>query len=501
MQQVVIPEILFSLAAPEISLAILIGIVIIFDLFVSLEKKSLVGSVSFIGIIIVLYFTLSQWDVGPKSTFSDFYIVDNFSVFLKSTILVCAALTVLMSIEYLKVEKINFGEFYAMLLFSVFGMLVLVSANDLMTLYLGIETMSISIYVLVAFMRNDVLSREAGLKYFLMGAFASGILLYGIALLYGYTGSTSFTTIAKFLSNPNVNSVVSQPILILSVIFLVGGFAFKMALAPFHMWLPDAYTGAPTSVTGFMSVAVKAAAVAVMVRLFVIVLPSMSPRWSVLFWILTAATMIWGNVAAIAQKSLKRMLAYSSMSHAGYILMGFVSCFSINNGKYVFSDFNVSAVLFYLGVYLFTNLGAFGMLIWMCQEKKRGDQIEDWRGLGQSHPWFGMCFVVFLLSLAGIPPTAGFVGKLYLFAAAIQNEFYWLAVIGILTSAISMYYYGRVIMVIFMEPAKEPDVPFEFSHAPSLLCSLLILLAFTLFLGVFPDSFINITKLSASSLF
>lgn len=501
MQQVVIPEILFSLAAPEISLAILIGIVIIFDLFVSLEKKSLVGSVSFIGIVVVLYFTLSQWDVGPKSTFSDFYIVDNFSVFLKSIILVCAALTVLMSIEYLKVEKINFGEFYSMLLFSVFGMLVLVSANDLMTLYLGIETMSISIYVLVAFMRNDVLSREAGLKYFLMGAFASGILLYGIALLYGYTGSTSFTTIAKFLSNSNVNSVVSQPILILSVILLVGGFAFKMALAPFHMWLPDAYTGAPTSVTGFMSVAVKAAAVAVMVRLFVIVLPSMSPRWSVLFWILTAATMIWGNVAAIAQKSLKRMLAYSSMSHAGYILMGFVSCFSISNGKYVFSDFNVSAVLFYLGVYLFTNLGAFGMLIWMCQEKNRGDQIEDWRGLGQSHPWFGMCFVVFLLSLAGIPPTAGFVGKLYLFAAAIQNEFYWLAVIGILTSAISMYYYGRVIMVMFMEPAKEPDVPFEFSRASSLLCSLLILLTFTLFLGVFPDSFINITKISASSLF
>jgi len=500
MQQVVIPEILFSLAAPEISLAILIGIVLIFDLFVSLEKKSLVGSVSFIGIVVVLYFTLSQWDVGPKSTFSDFYIVDNFSVFLKSTILVCAALTVLMSIEYLKVEKINFGEFYSMLLFSVFGMLVLVSANDLMTLYLGIETMSISIYVLVAFMRNDVLSREAGLKYFLMGAFASGILLYGIALLYGYTGSTSFTTIAKFLSNSNVNSVVSQPILILSVILLVGGFAFKMALAPFHMWLPDAYTGAPTSVTGFMSVAVKAAAVAVMVRLFIIVLPSMSPRWSVLFWILTAATMIWGNVAAIAQKSLKRMLAYSSMSHAGYILMGFVSCFSISNGKYVFSDFIVSAVLFYLGVYLFTNLGAFGMLIWMCQEKNRGDQIEDWRGLGQSHPWFGMCFVVFLLSLAGIPPTAGFVGKLYLFAAAIQNEYYWLAVIGILTSAISMYYYGRVIMVMFMEPAKEPDIPFQFSRASSLLCTLLILLAFTLFLGIFPDSFINITKISASSL-
>ena len=158
------------------------------------------------------------------------------------------------------------------------------------------------------------------------------------------------------------------------------------------------------------------------------------------------------------------------------------------------------AVLFYLGVYLFTNLGAFGMLIWMCQEGRRGDQIEDWRGLGQSHPWFGMCFVVFLLSLAGIPPTAGFVGKLYLFAAAIQNEYYWLAVIGILTSAISMYYYGRVIMVMFMEPANEPDIPFQFSRASSLLCTLLILLAFTLFLGIFPDSFINITKISASSL-
>lgn len=492
--EVVIPDIALSLALPEIGLAILICAVLILDLFVSLENKSRVGVVAFVGVVILGLVAFGQWGEGARTTFNDFYVVDNLSVFVKVCVLACTAISILLMLQYAKVEKINYGEFYAMLLFSVFGMLVMASGNDLLTVYLGLETMSISIYVLVAFMRHDPLSREAGLKYFLMGAFASGILLYGMALTYGFTGTTSIRGIAEAFAGSGGAAIAQNPVMIFGLILLVAGFGFKLALAPFHMWLPDAYTGAPTPITGFMSVAVKFATVAALMRIFFVAFPAMAERWNTLLWVLTAFTMVWGNVAAIAQTSLKRMLAYSSIGHAGYVLMGVVVSMSVIDGKVTFSSIGISAVAFYLLAYLFTNLGAFGMLILVCRDGYRGDNIEDWKGIGQAHPWAGMVFVVFLLSLGGIPPTAGFVGKLYLFAAAVQNEYYWLAVIGLVMSAVSMYYYGRIIMVLYMENRGETQEVMSLSSAPSLFFAMVVLVVGTLLLGIFPGSFLDAAK-------
>ncbi len=491
---IVFPEISFWLAAPEIGLAILIGIVLIADLFTPLENKAAIGILSFIGVVLLAFLSLSQWGGGAQTTFSGFYVVDNFSVFVKVVILTATALSISLSLQYLKVEKINYGEFYGLLLFSAFGMLVMASGNDLISIYLGIETMSLSIYVLVGFIRHDPLSREASLKYFLMGAFASGIVLYGMALTYGLTGTTSLIGISESLSGAGGEEISSNPVMIFALILLVAGFAFKLALVPFHMWLPDAYTGAPTTITAFMSVTVKAAASAALIRLFFIGLQVLAPRWNFLLWLLAAFTMIWGNVAAIAQTSLKRILAYSSIAHVGYLLLGVVAAMTINDGKVVFSDEGISAVLFYLVVYMFTNLGAFGMLILICREGYRGDNIEDWRGVGQAHPIVGLSFVVFLLSLAGIPPTAGFVGKLILFAAAIQNQYYWLAVIGIFSSAVSIYYYGHIIRVLYMSPRDTSQPPIEFSKSPSLLLTLFLLVIATIALGIFPGSFIEAAR-------
>ncbi|MCY3823679.1 MAG: NADH-quinone oxidoreductase subunit N [Nitrospinae bacterium] len=494
MLEVVIPDIALSLALPEIGLAILVCAVLILDLFVSIENKSRVGVVAFVGVVILALVAFGQWGGGARTTFNDFYVVDNLSVFVKVCVLACTAISILLMLQYAKVEKINYGELYAMLLFSVFGMLVMASGNDLLTVYLGLETMSISIYVLVAFMRHDPLSREAGLKYFLMGAFASGILLYGMALTYGFCGTTSIRGIAEAFAGSGGAAIAQNPVMIFGLILLVAGFGFKLALAPFHMWLPDAYTGAPTPITGFMSVAVKFATVAALMRIFFVAFPAMAERWNTLLWVLTAFTMVWGNVAAIAQTSLKRMLAYSSIGHAGYVLMGVVVSMSIIDGKVTFSDIGISAVAFYLLAYLFTNLGAFGMLILVCREGYRGDNIEDWKGIGQAHPWAGMAFVVFLLSLGGIPPTAGFVGKLYLFAAAVQNEYYWLAAIGLVMSAVSMYYYGRIIMVLYMENRGETQEVMSLSSAPSLFFAMVVLVVGTLLLGIFPGSFLDAAK-------
>ncbi|MEE9276405.1 MAG: NADH-quinone oxidoreductase subunit N [bacterium] len=496
--KVVIPDVNLSLASPEIGLVILICAVIIADMFVSRENKAGLGVLSLIGVLVLAAVSLSQWNEGVRTTFSGFYVADNFSVFVKVSLFIATALSILLSLQYVKVERINNGEFYALMLFSLFGMIVLASANDLIMIFLGIETMSLSIYVLVGFIRHDPLSREAALKYFLMGAFASGLLLYGMALVYGLTGTTALSGIAQAFAGGRADP--SNPAMIFAIILLVAGFGFKLALAPFHMWLPDAYTGAPTSITAFMSVAVKLATFAALMRLLFVAFGAMAPKWNILLWLLAAFTMTWGNVAAIAQTSLKRMLAYSSIAHAGYVLMGLVAAMGVEGGKVVFSALGISAVLFYMFVYVFTSLGAFGMLILLCREDWRGDNIEDWRGIAHSHPWAAFAFLIFLLSLAGIPPTAGFVGKLYLFAAAVDNSYYYLAVIGVLTSAISIYYYGRIIMVMFMEVREEAQPAVFFSNAPSLFIALLVLTLATLLLGLFPGTFLAAARGSVSGI-
>ncbi len=497
---IVIPDISLAVAAPEVGLVILLCVVLISDLFTPLENKAAIGVLSFVGVLIIGMISISQWGEGVRTTFSGFYVADNFSVFVKMVIIATTAISILLSLQYVKVEKINYGEYYGMILFAAFGMLVMASGSDLISIYLGLETMSISSYVLVSFMRHDPLSREAGLKYFLMGAFASGVLLYGIALSYGLTGSTSLAGIAQALSGPKGVAIAADPVMIFALILFVAGFGFKLALVPFHMWLPDAYTGAPTPITAFMSVAVKMATVAAVMRIFFVAFPALAGKWNLLLWLLAVFSMLWGNIAAIAQTNLKRMLAYSSIAHAGYILMGIVATTTFVGGKAVFAAQGVSAVLFYLVAYMVTNLGAFGMLIFICRDNYRGDNIEDWRGVGQAHPLAAMAFVVFFLSLGGLPPTAGFVGKLFLFGVAIQNEYYWLAVIGILSSAVSVYYYFRVVMVMYMEPRGESQPTVEFSLAPSLYVALTILVLATLYLGIFPGGFIEEAKNSVAGL-
>jgi NADH-quinone oxidoreductase subunit N len=337
--------------------------------------------------------------------------------------------------------------------------------------------MSLSTYVLVGFLRRDVVSTEAAVKYFLMGAFTSGILLFGLALIYGLTGSTNLGSVAQKLAGLSLDN----PALILAIILVVVGFGFKVAAVPFHMWAPDAYEGAPTSVTAFMSAAVKAAAFAGLGRVFVIGLFPVAPKWEVLLWILAALSMIIGNVVAIAQTSLKRMLAYSSIAHAGYALIGIVSA---SGAKAL----GVSSALFYLFVYMFTTMGTFGMIILLTHRGFRGDKISDFTGLGHTHPLAAFIYIIFFLSLAGIPPTAGFVGKLVVFRAAIESGFVVLAVIGVITSAIAAYYYFMVIKTMFME---EPVSEQVLSPSRSLAFGLAVMVLATLLLGIFPNSLLE----------
>ena len=290
---VVIPDIALSLAATEIGLVILICAVLVADTFTSVENKSLMGAFSFFGVVVLGFVALSGWGGGVRTTFSGFYVLDNLSVFVKVVILAATGFTILLSLQYAKIERFNHGEYYVMILFAVFGMLVMASGNDLVSFYLGLETMSISSYVLVSFIRHDPLSREAGLKYFLMGAFASGLLLYGIALVYGLTGTTSLLGIAKALGGANGAAIGADPVMVFALILIVAGFGFKLAFVPFHMWLPDAYTGAPTSITAFMSVAVKMATVAALMRVFFIAFPAVAGKWNLLLWLLAVLSMVW----------------------------------------------------------------------------------------------------------------------------------------------------------------------------------------------------------------
>ncbi|MFQ5895889.1 MAG: NADH-quinone oxidoreductase subunit N [Nitrospinota bacterium] len=477
------------LAAPELAMTLLICAIFVADLFTARENKARLGVASLVGVVLVALLALLSWGQAPRSTFGGLLLVDNFAVFMKLVVLLGTGLSILISLHYLKVERINLGEFYGLLLSSALGMMIMAAGGDLITIYLGLELMSISIYILVGFIRHDELSREAALKYFLMGAFTSGVLLYGMALVYGLTGYTDLRSIAGALAAGRPRGLLENPALILGLIMMVAGFGFKIALVPFHMWVPDAYTGAPTSVTAFMSVGTKAAAFAGLMRIFLVALEALGPKWNLLLWSLAAFTMLWGNIAAIVQSNLKRMLAYSSIAHAGYALMGLVASLREDG---TFSSTGMSAVLFYLVVYTFTNVGAFAMVILLCREGFRGDRIEDFQALGRTSPWAALIFVVFFLSLAGLPPTAGFVGKLYLFAAAIEQRYVWLAVIGVVGSAIGIYYYFRVVMVMYMYEPKGPAPILQ--NSPSLLAALFLMVALTFALAIFPGAFIDAAR-------
>ena len=406
------------------------------------------------------------------------FILDPFAAYFKLLLYAATGLTILLSIRYLEIERIHYGEYYAFLLLATCGLMVMVSSGDLLMIFLGLELAAVSLYILVGLNRHDLRPIEASAKYFVLGSLSSAIFLFGMSLFFGATGTTHLRTAAEALA---AQAATANPTLLMAMIFLLAGFGFKVAIAPFHMWTPDVYEGAPTPVTAYMSVATKAATFAVFLRVFLEVFGPLRPYWAVWLIALSVATMLIGSLAAIAQQNIKRMLAYSSIAHAGYALIGLI----------VGSELGVMSLMLYMAVYTIMNLGAFGVVILMRHSGVQGEEIGEWAGLAKSHPAAAFAMLIFMFSLAGLPPTAGFIAKFYLFMAAVDAGLAWLAVVGVLLSAVSAYYYLRVVMVMYM---KEPERPIELAWTPAAAVALLAIAAAALLIGVYPAPLIEYTQ-------
>ncbi len=470
----ILPDIQLIAILPEIILALLACGLFVAESFIQREKKEQLGYYAIGALALTLLSTIPLW--GKEiSTFSGMVVLDSYALFFKTALILISAIIILMSFEYVKIERINLGEYYGVILFATVGMMLMPSANDLLSFYLSLELMSMSLYVLVAFMRKDPKSVESGIKYFLTGVLASGIILYGIAFLYGTSGTTNLGEISVFIKTQEIGS---SPSLIMAFILMITGFGFKIAAVPFHMWAPDVYEGAPTPVTAFLSSGSKVAAFSVMLRVFINSFDLNSGSWWQILWIIAVMTMTLGNLVALTQTKLKRMLAYSSIAHAGYLLMGLIAA----------SQIGYAGIMIYLVGYAFMTLGAFTVIVLLCRKNHRGDQISDLAGVARTNPFVGLTFILFALSLIGIPPTAGFVGKLFLFNAAIQGGFYWLAIIGVLNSTVSLYYYFRVVRVMYMD---EPAEDLALSFSPGMKIALGFTAGMTLLLGLYPEPIIR----------
>ena len=408
--------------------------------------------------------------------------VDQFALFFKVIFLVAAIMTVLMSTRYLEIEGAPAGEYYFLILCATLGMMVMAGGIDLVTILIGLETMAVSFYILAGFIKPNQRSNEAAVKYFLLGAFSLGILLYGMSLMYGLSGTTNLRPMALALVGQE-----RDPRLVLAVILVVAGIGFKIAAVPFHMWAPDVYEGAPTPVTAFISVGSKAASFAMLIRIFLEGLPSMSADWRLLFEVLAIITMTVGNIAAVTQTNIKRILAYSSIAHAGYLLIGIVA--GTSRG--------VTAMMIYLFIYSFMQIGAFAIVVMLHRLDVVGDELKDFSGLASRHPFAAFAMLLFMLSLGGIPPTAGFMGKLWLFGAAIESGYVWLAVIGVLNSAISLYYYIRIVVFMYL---KKDTMGSEPTANPALTLALGLAVVATIALGVYPRLLFELADASARTL-
>jgi len=483
--EISVPEINFSIIAPELILSAFGLAILLVGAFVSGRKNELLGYISLCGIIIALISTVTLMDSSVRG-FSNMIAADGFGVFFKIVFLIIAGLTVLISIGYTQRFDIAIGEYYALILFATVGMMVMAAGTSLLTIFLGLETMSISIYVLAGIIRGDRKSIESAMKYFILGAFATGFMLYGMALIYGSTGSIILEEISTFFTSKP--ELLRSPMVIIAIGLLTIGFGFKVAAVPFHMWTPDVYEGAPTSITAFMATGVKAAGFAGFVRVFFSALQAYQPDWVAIMWILAVATMTVGNVVAIAQDNMKRMLAYSSIAHAGYILVAFVAG----------NDLGTASILFYLLVYAFMNIGAFSIVILLGKKGEENVMISDYAGIGFKYPLLGVSMTIFLLSMAGIPPLGGFMGKFYVFSAAVKAKYYWLAIIGVLNSAVSVYYYLRVtVFMYFREPERE-ITGLTFSLAS--VIAVIISVGGILYTGIFPASIFTLARRSIETL-
>ena len=455
---------------PELFLSLSIMTLLIVGVFVKNSFK-IINSLTILCLIFAVALVLNQ----PQETtkiFNNSYLIDKFSMFMKILILVFTLFILTISRDYVKKNDIDKMEYPIIIISSTLGMLLMISSYDLIVFYLGLELQSLCLYILASFKREDEKSTEAGLKYFVLSALASGLLLYGCSLIYGFTGSTNFEVISNNLDSSNKASIFG-------IVFIIVGLAFKISAVPFHMWTPDVYEGSPTSVTSFFALIPKIAALAVFIRFMYVPFINVIDQWQTIIIFLSIASMILGAVAAIGQNNIKRLMAYSSIGHMGYALAGLAT--GTNSG--------VQGTIIYLTIYLVMNLGAFGCIFMMKRENIYYENINDLSGLSKNHPMLALSFLIILFSLAGIPPLAGFFAKFYIFMAVIENKMYTLAIIGLVTTVISAFYYLRIIKIIYFD---KPKKPFEETYDWGLKGPLILSSILTLMYFIYPSSLIDI---------
>ena len=471
----------FLLLAPEILLAVAgMAVLAVGSLGRGLGHRaaallSLV-SLAAVGVLLV---TVQVPAVGGESILAGMFVIDGYALFWKAVLLVATALTILLSIRFVEEGGYPAGEFYALLLFAATGMLFMASGFNLLSIWISLELMALSSYILAGYFKFESRSNEAALKYFILGALSSGILLYGVSLLYGATGKLGLVEIASAIPGAAESS---GTLIAIGWLMMAIGLFFKVSAVPFHVWTPDVYVGSPTPVTAFLAVGSKAASFAILVRIFYQALPALQQDWQIITAAIAAVTMIWGNLAALTQNNVKRMLAYSSIGHAGYILMGVLAM----------SDDGLWAVLFYTAAYSLITLGTFGTVILLERKEYAGETYEDYAGLARRAPFLAAMMLLFMLALTGIPPTGGFFGKVYLFAAAVEAGWTWVAVVGVLTSALSLYYYLGIVVQMYLKDSDETTpVPLQ---APGLVAAIGVCALLTVLLGILPGPLVELAQ-------
>ena len=483
----------FELLIPELTLAAVAIIVILLDLFIL--RKGVLAVVSLAGILVAAGFTIAMWGGSYQLIFNNMLAVDNFALFFKLLFLVVAALVILASVDYVSKFSRFQGEYYALVLLAALGMMLMAATTELISIYIALELTSISLYALVGFLK-DPKSTEAALKYLLLGAVASAVLLFGMALVFGFTGKTQLGEISQAIQSLSLSGVLASPGLILGMVLIIAGFGFKIAAVPFHMWVPDVYEGAPTPITAYLSVGSKAAGFAVILRVFYSAfgIPSwLSLDWMLIFAVLAAIGMTVGNIVALTQTNIKRMLGYSSIAQAGYLMVGLAAVGFLWESSYLPTVTGQGALLFFLASYALTNLGAFTAII-AISNKLDSDLISDYSGMGKRAPLLALALTLCLISLIGMPPAAGFMAKFYIFSAAVQQDLLWLVIIAVINSVISAYYYLRVVKVMWLgEPASGEKVP----SSVALRLALSISCLGVLLLGIIPGYIMKLAELAA----
>lgn len=478
---------IFSVAVPEIFVLCMASFILLIDVFLPKRFRWLTDGFVFLTLLIAFALAVAQYREYPHPiiTFSGHYVLDKLAVLTKLFVFVASFFAFIYAEPYIRERHINAGEYYVLGLFAVLGMQIMASAYSFLTIYLGLELLSLSLYAMVALQKESRLASEAAMKYFVTGALASGFLLYGISMIYGVTGSVGIADVAQFLTHASHNQLM---IVSMGLIFVLSGLLFKFGAVPFHMWVPDVYQGAPTCVTLFIASAPKIAAFAITMRILVQALPSFTVEWQHILVVIAILSMFAGNLLAIAQTNIKRMLAYSSIAHIGYTLLGIIAGPNSSQGY--------SAAMFYVTTYVLMAAGAFAIIGLLSHAGMEFDELDDYRGLNARHPWIAFMMLLLMFSMAGVPPTVGFFAKLGLLEALVQAHYVWLAALALLFAIIGAYYYLRIIMLMYFEEPKESQAAIQIKMSKTLLVAVSVNSAAALVLGLLPSTLIDMCRIT-----